>query len=222
MNASITNQLSRRGKKGFTLIELLVVIAIIALLVSILLPSLKTAKDLAKSVVCLSQEKSMGNIILLYLDDNNGIIKSPMTGNGNYMYASITYNEDRMKDWPTGYMHNVLYQGKYIDNLAIFKCPAGCDYASQTYPTFPTCYLNRLCTYPYSGLAINAMTGTPNDNLFTLGNASERIVLHDTCDWPGMTATNYPFPHFEQVNVLYLDGHSEKGQDGLPYNYEEE
>jgi prepilin-type N-terminal cleavage/methylation domain-containing protein/prepilin-type processing-associated H-X9-DG protein len=66
-----------KRKKAFTLIELLVVIAIIALLVSILLPSLNRAKDLAKKTVCLSQMKGIGLTAMMYADDNNDCL--PMT-----------------------------------------------------------------------------------------------------------------------------------------------
>ncbi len=52
--------------KGFTLIELLVVIAIIALLVSILLPSLNRARELAKRAICGANLNSIGKGIALY------------------------------------------------------------------------------------------------------------------------------------------------------------
>ncbi len=58
-------------KKGFTLIELLVVIAIIALLVSILLPSLNKAKELARSAVCQAHLNGQGKAHLMYANDNN-------------------------------------------------------------------------------------------------------------------------------------------------------
>ncbi len=57
--------------RAFTLIELLVVIAIIALLVSILMPSLQKAKELAKDVVCRSNQKSIFYAIMLYAQDSD-------------------------------------------------------------------------------------------------------------------------------------------------------
>lgn len=82
-----------RGKtKGFTLIELLVVIAIIALLVSILLPSLNKAKQLAKKTVCLSQLKSIGLTVAMYASANNDCFPvSRGTYSGN-LAAGGTYH----------------------------------------------------------------------------------------------------------------------------------
>ena len=63
---------SKRGAVGFTLIELLVVIAIIALLVSLLMPSLKQAKDLARQSACLSNMRMVAMAIPQYADENDG------------------------------------------------------------------------------------------------------------------------------------------------------
>jgi prepilin-type N-terminal cleavage/methylation domain-containing protein/prepilin-type processing-associated H-X9-DG protein len=60
----------RRRPGGFTLIELLVVVAIIALLISILLPSLHSARDQTKAVVCGTQLKQMGGAYEMYFMDN--------------------------------------------------------------------------------------------------------------------------------------------------------
>ena len=60
-------------RRGFTLIELLVVIAIIALLVSILMPSLSRAKALAISASCQMNLRNLGLTHALYLNDNNGM-----------------------------------------------------------------------------------------------------------------------------------------------------
>ena len=64
--------MSRRSvlPKAFTLIELLVVVAIIALLISILLPSLTAARNVARMVRCEASLKQIGNAHQMYANDN--------------------------------------------------------------------------------------------------------------------------------------------------------
>ena len=59
----------KNTKTAFTLIELLVVISIISLLISILLPALGAARKRAQMMQCLSNHRSVGMGMLMYLDD---------------------------------------------------------------------------------------------------------------------------------------------------------
>jgi len=63
--------LNLEKNKGFTLIELLVVISIIALLLSILMPSLQKVKEMARETVCTANIRQLGFFLVLYTNDND-------------------------------------------------------------------------------------------------------------------------------------------------------
>ncbi len=85
-----------RKKRGFTLIELLVVIAIIALLMSILLPSLTKVKEMAKNVVCKSNLRNWMYAWAMYVESNDGSFLK--TGNMNVVQANEG-EQDQDRSW---------------------------------------------------------------------------------------------------------------------------
>jgi prepilin-type N-terminal cleavage/methylation domain-containing protein len=71
------------NRDGFTLIELLVVISIIAVLISILLPSLQSARESAKTIVCRSNIRQVGLAMHMYAQDNDWVYP-----NANQVYGA--------------------------------------------------------------------------------------------------------------------------------------
>lgn len=70
-------------RDGFTLIELLVVIAIIALLLSIIIPSLRLAKQQAQSVICKSNLRQWHTVFAMYAQDHDDRFNEGFGGVGN-------------------------------------------------------------------------------------------------------------------------------------------
>lgn len=71
--------------RGFTLVELLVVISIIALLVALLLPALKLARETAQTAACLSNERQMGIALMGYVSENDGYLSFGHGDTGTWM-----------------------------------------------------------------------------------------------------------------------------------------
>jgi prepilin-type N-terminal cleavage/methylation domain-containing protein len=113
-----------KRRNAFTLIELLVVIAIIAVLISLLLPSLANARNQAKTVVCMSNLNQMYKGFIMYTDNNGG--KLPISQ--NYTDGDPNTNNwvSYIYDYVVQYDPNKTGSSGYFDKFtkSVFRCPA--------------------------------------------------------------------------------------------------
>jgi len=192
-----------RRKDGFTLIELLVVIAIIAILAAMLLPALARAREKGRQAQCISNLKQILLAAHMYANDCDGYLPWHYSYGNNWM--------------------NSLYNGNYVSNVKLFRCPSylvngygttGCLTRQYSYGVWYNLYNAKLNYYETFG-------GVNNSDVVYISET--RRNLNEA--WPWMYActstttalaasnsTYYPWPAHQvntRLNIGFLDGHVE-------------
>jgi len=217
---------------GFTLIELLIVIAIIAILASLLLPALSSAKLKAKRIACLNNMKQMGVAFSMYTSENDDTI--PLAGYtdnnainysfddylATYIGIELTESQKEYYVFPQGQSSkvllcpadNVVRQGGYSPRTYSMPRPSGLSYPSLSGGVGLAYYFTwspNMASPPR--LKVNKVTN-PSGTLML-------VELPTAINWAGnptccvannASPTNMP-PDFQKgaLSWLFVDSHVE-------------
>lgn len=205
---------------GFTLIELLVVIAIIAILAAILFPVFAQARERARAISCLSNQKQIALAVVMYSGDYDEVLVPGRVIIGNPFDFNSTHYFDTRLD-------------PYIKNQSVWTCPSAgtptvngvvevrsigmnkevaVDWAGWTTPT-PVSLAQM--EYPAELIVMNETLPEPWDNDFDFGTgsfgdpfqactAANEEALGQPID---LTASPY-VRHFKGANYAFGDGHA--------------
>ena len=183
-----------RRRRGFTLVELLVVIGIIALLISILLPSLNRARASAQNVVCLSNLRQVGTGLFLYADGHDGMLPYGYWDGSSPVGAGP--NGNRANDWSNvllQYLDSTAGGGSYVENAAkpetaiqdALRCPSAQQGNALTqYSVHPR--LMPSLTQPDGA---NSGQFLRPQKLGTVKDAPETLMMADATLFPNVTPT---------------------------------
>jgi prepilin-type N-terminal cleavage/methylation domain-containing protein/prepilin-type processing-associated H-X9-DG protein len=224
-----------RSCGAFTLIEVLVVVAIIALLIAILLPSLKRAREQARTILCATDLRTCHHAMTYYLQLNADFFPydaTPVTPSGPAYGPNPweMFHQYVQKGTPEKLVETEKFTGldpdpnKYYCALAWYICPNDRYYhsSSQTPPrTFPDgsqksieymlsyCVAGGVC---YNSKRQSAHIKRPADMVLIgeYGDDVQRMdggwELTDHNDTDNQTEC-FQLLHIGGCNILYLDGH---------------
>lgn len=181
-----------RKSRAFTLIELLVVIAIIALLVSILLPSLNTARELAKTSKCLANMRNMELAHWMYVTTNDGKLIQAGLGHGGA-------HANEQTAWI-----NTLQE--YFGSPLLARCPADdSPHWPGGTPISSGSEQYRRCSYginEYTDVELSPLEENPYDNIDKYPHPAKLVHFLEMAEDGEYAGADHPHIYLWVGNVL--------------------
>jgi prepilin-type N-terminal cleavage/methylation domain-containing protein/prepilin-type processing-associated H-X9-DG protein len=164
-------------RTGFTLIELLVVIAIIAILAALLLPALSQAKERARRIECIGNEKQLNLTWELYAGDNNDHLvpngQTPTRG-GDPNLKMWVQGSYAYPDTNSALLYSSTYAlfANYVYASAIYRCPSDVPYVIT----------NGINAPKFRSYSLNGFMGSAGSWISAFGNPSSIHLFEKSTD----------------------------------------
>jgi general secretion pathway protein G len=189
-------------KSGFTLIEMLVVIAIIALLVSILVPTIGSTLRSAKTKACASNLRQIGTGFLLYANENEGKLPYQQKNSGTTWHIEIA---PFLEDYSNGDYYNLSQQNS--EPPGVYNCPLTDNKIR------PGNYADYGMNYLINDHGTNGNQTVPQRSVFSVPTPTQTMLLADSVNC-GRRLSPYsangsmdPRHPGDSMNILFIDGH---------------